>query len=595
MNAIATTQHGKVQGNSADGINVFKGIPYAAPPFGAHRYLPPQPVLPWSGVRDAFEFGLKPPEVPYPPPVDMYLPEVVASGEDCLNLNVWSPELGAAGHPVMVWIAGGAFEHITNAACDGSRFARDGVVCVSINYRVGADGFLYLGDGIANCGLLDQIAALEWVRDNIAAFGGDPGNVTVFGESAGAISTAMLLSIPRAKGLFRRAICQSGGAHPTMSPPAAQRIGQRFAERLGVPATREALAAVSIERAVQAQGAMSADLAASRDPQRWGEEVVVSMMPWLPVIDGDVITGRPLDLITAGASANIDLLVGTNTEEWRLFLVLTGAIGQIPDAAVAAAIAGYGLPVDATLASYRAALPNASAGDLLAAIMGDWYFRIPAMHLADAHAKTATTASTYVYEFAWRSPQFDGLLGACHALEIPFVFDTLGSGTELLWGSNPPQHLADIMHAAWVAFASNGTCDWAQYDAGGRAAMRFDTQSKIVKDPWSAVRALWMDRAEPTTKHPGKTRPFLGPGGTPIASSIVEIRYLQLGGLDQWVMIRGENLANPLLILLHGGPGMSEMRFFRCSTDRSKSASRSFTGTSAALVNHSIRIFPNPG
>ena len=166
------------------------------------------------------------------------------AGEDCLNLNIWSADLGSAGQPVMVWIPGGAFEHGTGAApwYDGSRFARDGIVCVTINYRVGADGFLYLGDGNANRGLLDQVAALKWVQENIAAFGGDPGNVTVFGESAGAMSIGSLLSMPRAEGLFRRAILQSGAAHPVMSAATAQRVGQYLAEKLGVEATREAIA-----------------------------------------------------------------------------------------------------------------------------------------------------------------------------------------------------------------------------------------------------------------------------------------------------------------------------------------------------------------
>jgi len=490
VNAIVTTRQGEVQGLVSDGVYFFKGIPYASAPFGENRFLPPQPVAPWSGIRDAFEFGSRPPEVPYPPPFDVLLSNNVDAGENCLNLNIWSPALGAGARPVMVWIAGGAFEHITYATCDGSRFARDGVVCVSLNYRVGADGFLYLGDGTANCGLLDQITALEWVRENITAFGGDPSNVTVFGESAGAISIAMLLSIPRAQGLFRRAICQSGGAHPTFSPAAGQRIGRRFAEQLGVPATREALAAVPIERALQAQAAMSADLGATRDPQRWGEEVVVSLMPWQPVVDNDVIPERALDLIASGAAANVDLMVGTNTEEWRLFMVPNGMVAVITEAMLSGAAAAYGLSAEA-LASYRAALPNASAGDLLSAIMGDWYFRIPAMRLADAHAKTATSSSTYVYEFAWRSPQFDGLLGACHGVEIPFVFDTLDSGSEPLWGANPPQQLADVMHAAWVAFASTGTCGWPRYDAEDRAAMRFDAKSAVVKDPWAASRAIW--------------------------------------------------------------------------------------------------------
>jgi carboxylesterase type B len=213
MNAVVKTRQGEVRGSLADGVHTFKGIPYAAPPFGAHRLRPPQPVEPWSGVRDALTFGAEPPQLRPDPQIRALVPDPAVPGEDCLNLNIWSPALGSAGLPVMVWIHGGMFEVGSGATYDGSRFARDGIVCVTINYRVGADGFLYLGDGNANLGLLDQVAALAWVRENIAAFGGDPGNVTIFGESAGAMSVGMLLSMPRADGLFRRAIAQSGAAH----------------------------------------------------------------------------------------------------------------------------------------------------------------------------------------------------------------------------------------------------------------------------------------------------------------------------------------------------------------------------------------------
>jgi para-nitrobenzyl esterase len=455
VNPVIKTRYGEVRGTVADGVGTFKGIPYAAPPFGANRLRPPQLVAPWRGVREALTYGPKPPQLPYLPPFDMLLADLAVAGEDCLNLNIWSPDLGSARQPVMVWIAGGAFEHGTGAEhwYEGSRFARDGVVCVTINYRVGADGFLCLGDGNANRGLLDQVAALEWVQENIAAFGGDPGNVTIFGESAGAMSIGSLLSIPRAEGLFRRAILESGATHPVMSAAAALRVGQNLAEKLGVAATREAIAKVPLDRMLRAQAELNADLAAHRDPQRWGEEVVVPMMLWQPVIDGDVIPARPIDRIVAGAAANIDLMVGTNTDEWRFFLVPNGVIERIPDEVLPGAIAAYGLSVEATLAAYRAENPNASAGDLLAAIQSDWYIRIPAIRLADAHAKNANTSPIYMYEFAWRSPQFNGLLGACHALEIPFVFDTLGTETEAICGTYPPQQLADTMHAAWVAFA----------------------------------------------------------------------------------------------------------------------------------------------
>ncbi|MDH4138155.1 MAG: carboxylesterase family protein [Anaerolineae bacterium] len=442
-------------------------------------------------MRDALTYGPTPPKPPISPEVLAVLPELTILGEDCLNLNIWSPEFGPARRPVMVWIPGGVFEYGTAATAwyDGSRFARDGIVCVTINYRVGAEGFLYLGEGNANRGLLDQLAALQWVQENIAAFGGDPGNVTIFGESAGAMSVGMLLSMPRAEGLFHRAIAQSGAAHNVISVAIARRVGRRLAEKLGVEATREAIAAVPVDDLLAAQAELKADLIANPDPERWGAEVVTTLLPWQPVVDGDVIPAPPLDRIASGAGAGIDLMVGSNTDEHRLFLATSDAIDQVTAEALAGAVAAYGLPVEATLTAYRAAHPGASAGDLLAAIQTDWYWRIPALRLADAHARGGS--ATYMYEFAWRSPQFNGRLGACHSLEIAFVFDTLGNGTEPLFGTNPPQQLADTMHAAWVAFATRGDPGWPKYDLNRRATMRFDTTSEVVDDPRSAERALW--------------------------------------------------------------------------------------------------------
>jgi para-nitrobenzyl esterase len=499
MNAVVKTQSGEVRDSEASGVHIFKGIPYAAPPFGANRLRPPQPVAPWSGVRDALTFGPKPPQPSMPPQVSVLLPELAIAGEDCLNLNIWSPDLGPARHPVMVWIPGSAFAIGSGAWAwyDGGPFARDGIVCVTINYRLGVDGFLSLGDGIANLGLLDQVAALSWVQENIAAFGGDPQNVTIFGESAGAMSVGTLLAMPRAQGLFHRAIAQSGAAHQVIEAATAQRIGEILAEQLGVEATREAIAAVPLDRLLAAQAELNADLASHPDPERWGREVVASMMPWQPVVDGDVIPARPIDRIVAGAGAGIDILVGTNTDDWKLFLVAGGAIDYVTDEALVGAVANYGswavaaygLPVEAALAAYRAAHPGESAGDLLAAIQTDWWCRIPAIRLADAHAKSPS--ATYMYEFAWRSPQFNGRLGACHALEIPFVFDTLGNRTEPLLGPDPPQQLAGTMHAAWIAFATNGDPGWPKYELSRRATMRFDTTSEVVDDPRSAERALW--------------------------------------------------------------------------------------------------------
>jgi carboxylesterase type B len=490
-NPVVKTRAGEVRGSITDGVYVFKGVPYAAQPFGAKRLRPPQPVVPWSGVRDALDFGPNPPQPPLPPHVSALLPVVTIPGEDCLNLDIYTPDLGAAGLPVMVWITGGFFEYGGTSWYAGSRFARDGVICMAINYRVGPDGFLYFGQGDANRGLLDQIAALQWVRDNIAAFGGDPDHVTIFGESAGGMSVGTLLAMPRAEGLFRRAIVESGSAQHATSAATAQRIAGYLAEKLGVPTTREAIAGVPLDRLLAAQAELKAEVDAHPDPVRWGE-VAVNLLPWEPVIDGEILPARPIDRLVAGASAGVDVLVGSNAEEMRIGLVPSGMIDQITDESLKAAMIGYGLPVEAALTTYRSAHPGTSAGELLEAIWTDWYWRIPALRIAEAHAKNATSpAGTYLYEFAWRSPQFNGRLGACHSLEIAFVFDTLGNGPDLLLGPNPPQGLADTMHAAWVAFATRGDPGWPRYDLARRAAMRFDTTSRVVADPLAAERVLW--------------------------------------------------------------------------------------------------------
>ena len=485
---VVTTAGGAVRGFVDDGVHTFYAIPYAAPPFGLNRLRPPQPVTPWRGIRDVLTVGPMPPQLPYPPPWDTLIPERGAVGEDCLNLNIWTPDPGSAGLPVMVWIPGGMFECGAGATYDGSRFARDGVVSVTINYRVGAEGFLYLPDGNGNRGLLDQVAALEWVRDNIKAFGGDPANVTIFGQSAGAMSVGTLLPMPRARGLFRRAIAQSGGAHQAMAADSARKVAAELAGKLGVNATREGFAAVPVHRLLRAQAEVKDDLVAYPDPERWGKDVVLDILPWQPVIDGDILPARPIDRIAAGAGSDVDLMTGSTTEEGNFFLVPSGAIDQITGEALTGAIAAYGLPVEAALAAYRAAHPEASAGQLLAAVQGDRLFRLPALRMAEAHA--TSPATTYMYEFAWRAPAFEGRLGACHGAEIAFVFDTL-DGADKLVGSGQPQQLADTMHAAWIAFARKGNPGWPSYDLTSRATMRFDVESELVNDPQRSERVLW--------------------------------------------------------------------------------------------------------
>ena len=483
---------GAVRGRTTDGLHSFLGIPFAAPPFGPHRLRPPQPVQPWSGVRDALAWGAKPPQNPYPAPWDRLLRELDVVGENCLVLNVWTPELGAAGLPVMVWITGGQFEHGTAAVegYDGSRFARDGVVLVSINYRVGVEGFTYLDGGTPNLGLLDQIAALGWVRDNIAGFGGDPGNVTVFGESAGGMSIGTLLAMPGAEGLFRRAVVQSGGGHYVLPAPVARRAARRVAGELGVEPSRDALAGVPVERVLEVQAKLGAELMADPAFDRWGHDLGPGGIMWAPVVDGDVVPARPIDAIAAGSGAGIEVLAGANTDEYNLFAVPTGMVDLIQPELPAAMAAAYGLPVEQALAAYGVERPGASPGELFSAIQTDWLFRIRTQHLAEAHA--GGPAATYLYEFAWRSPAFGGRLGACHGMEIPFVFDILPAGPHPLTGATPPpQSLADAMHSAWVSFATTGDPGWPRYDLTRRATMRFDTTPEVVDDPRAAVRGVW--------------------------------------------------------------------------------------------------------
>jgi carboxylesterase type B len=499
MNTVVKTAHGELRGSVAGGIHRFLGVPYAATTAGGNRLRPPQPVKPWSGVRDATTYGASPFQLAPPESAGTEWDTALA-GDDCLNLNVWTPGPGPASLPVMVWIQGGAFEFGSTSAYDGTNFARDGVVCVVINWRVGADGFLDLGDGDANVGLLDQVAALEWVRDNIAAFGGDPGTVTLFGASAGAMSIGVLLPMPRAEGLFRRALLQSGAAHHAISAETARKIAGFLAEKLGVPPTREAMAAVSPPRFLAAQAELKADLFARPDPERWGNEISASSMLWQPTIDGDVIPERPIDRIAAGAGSTVDVIVGTNTEDWKLFLAITGVIAKVTEQDLVESrsvdgfppIGAYGLPGGTAYQEYRSHYPASSPGELLAAVETDWWVRIPALRLADARAEaaSATSARTYMYEFGWAAPG----LGAVHGMEVPFVFDTLDTHSRLfgpLLGTDPPQKLADAMHGAWVSFAATGDPGWPGYEPADRTTMLFDTEPRIIHDPRAWERALW--------------------------------------------------------------------------------------------------------
>ncbi|WP_227982102.1 carboxylesterase/lipase family protein [Nocardia spumae] len=485
--SVVATASGRVRGRVDAGIHAFRGVPYAAPPIGAHRYRPPRPVRAWSGVRDAIALGPTPPQPATPPPLEFFAPPI--PGADYLNLNIWTREPGSARMPVVVWIFGGGFDTGSNGLYDGTAFARDGVVFVAMNYRLGAEGFLFLDDEVANVALLDQISALEWVRDNIAAFGGDPDNVTIAGQSAGAMAVGTLLTMPRASGLFRRAILESGAGNLCYSAATAREIGQRLVTKLGVAADRDAVATAGVERVLAAQTAVMGDLARQPDPQRWGGEPGCRVNMWRPTLDGSTLSAAPVDAVTAGAGADVDVLIGHNGAEGRLSLVPFRGLDSVTEAELATAMHLYRLPVERALTAYRAAYPGADPGALLAIVQGDWFYTVPGLRLADAHAPAP--ASTYMYEFTWRSPQFDGQLGSCHFLEVPFAFDRLHD-PRMRWltGPNPPQQLADLVHGAWVQFATTGRVHWPPYEPLRRTTMRLDLEPTVIDDP-CPVRTLW--------------------------------------------------------------------------------------------------------
>jgi para-nitrobenzyl esterase len=488
---VVRLRDGAVRGKADSGAYAFLGIPYAAPPFGANRMRPPQPVRPWAGERDATTFGPTVPKGDYPPQYVALFPEVVLPGDDCLNLNVWTPDPGAAGLPVLVWIHGGSFMNGSSSvgAYDGAAFARDGVVFVSINYRLSAEGFLFLDDGTANLGLLDQLAALRWVQDNIAAFGGDPARVTVAGESAGAMSVTTLLSMPLAEGLFAQAIAQSGAGAHTLASDDARKVGGYLADALGVPPDREAIKAVSLDKLVRTASDLVVEVQTAPDPARWGQ-LALSLLPFAPAVDGEVLPAAPLDAMAAGRGSGVPLLIGSNLEEARLFLVAPATIDLIDEPTLAAAAAGYGLAGNG-LEVYRANRPGSSPGDVLAAVITDWFFRVPAIRVAEARIASGA-ASTWMYRFDCPEPRANHGFGACHAVEIPYVFDTIARA-ELrpLLGDTPAQAVADRAHRVWVDFVTRGEPGWAPYDTVRRTTGLLAQEISPVADPAGDERAVW--------------------------------------------------------------------------------------------------------
>lgn len=489
--AIAKTSAGEVEGRERAGVLLFAGVPFAAPPTGARRFRAPAPHDGWQGVRTARRFG---PAAPQRPGIGL-VSAPLAWDEDCLTLNVTTPAVDDGARPVLVWIHGGAFRTGKGGIpwYDGSSFAQRGdIVTVSINYRLGALGFSDLSEldpSLASsgaAGLLDQITALEWVRDNIAAFGGDPGQVTIAGESAGAMSVGALLGCPAAHGLFRRAIAQSGAAQHTHPPAAAREVGRAFAEALGVGSAQDLLHA-SVESILDAQEQVQSALEKRdrRDPNGLGG------IPFQPVQLPDLLPQPPLEAIRAGLADDVALLCGTNLDETTLW-----GMSTFDEARLHRFAARYfGDRTDDALATYRRGRPAASLAELSIAITTDHLFRIPAIRLCEAHG-----GPSYQYLFSWASRAFEGRLGATHALEIPFAFNNLRKpGVSAFIGPGPdPQPLADVMHDAWIAFVRSGDPnhealpeEWPRYDSERRPVMELGDRIGIRDDPAGAERLLW--------------------------------------------------------------------------------------------------------
>ncbi len=492
---------GRISGLRSGDVARFAGIPYAKPPTGARRWRMPEALEPWAGSRDGTHFGDVCPQAPTQ--VELLMGATMGEqSEDCLYLNVWTPSVSGK-RPVMVWIHGGAFMigAGSQSVYQGEALAAHDIVLVTLNYRLGAFGFANLKDASEGAlpatgseGLADQIMALHWVKQNIASFGGDPDNITIFGESAGGMSVSALLAAPAAKGLFHKAIAQSGAAHIGYDRERSTRVGHAVLKHLGL-GTQDAAKALELPYGalVGAQIAVQADAREGKDGRKLGA------MPFQPALDGQILQGPPIDAIRAGSSAGIPLLTGTTREEWKLFTApnpasrlmsaksLTGRIDRI---------AGEHAP------EMRAVYEEGSVFERFNAYMTDKNFTQPCIRLLEAQG---AHAPVYAYRFDWRSKLLGGIMGSCHALELGFLF---GSYRERMagafFGKGPEADaLSAVMMGAWTHFARHGTPQaaetgpWLHYDTTDRATLILgDGEPHLTHDPEPKRRKAWISIAE---------------------------------------------------------------------------------------------------
>ena len=509
---IAETAFGKIRGVDNNGIKIFKGIPYGASTAGTNRFMPPADPADWSGVRDALAYGHSAPQrdaaAPPPPPGTLTISgsSLPAEGEDCLVINVWTPEVGSAGNsgrkrPVMFWCHGGGFATGSGSSPDndGTNLARRGdVVVVTVNHRLNVLGFANLSEfspdfaASGDAGMLDIVQALKWVRANISQFGGDPNVVTIFGQSGGGRKVETLLAMPSAKGLFHRAIVESGAAVRVVDRDVAVRDAEQLLAKLGVEKTNvRAVQRLPVEKIMAAYFAVVKDNP-SVDPSFGG---------FSPSVDGKILPQHPFYPKASPVSADVPVMIGCTRTEMTLFSLNDPAAFSLNDADMRGRVKDLlGDRAPAIIDLYRKLNPGASPSDLYFLIASDLRYGAPTMFAAQQRASLGK-APVYLYYFTWETPVQGGRLKSPHTMEIPFAFDNVMISSRMTGGGPDAMALADKISDTWIAFARTGDPNtpklphWPAYDAKDRATMVINNVSKVVNDPLREQRVAMYQAA----------------------------------------------------------------------------------------------------